>query len=305
MNLFPLFHRLQDCPVLLVGGGDAALAKYRLLSSAGAKISVVAPHLTQDFHPLLQSSPLYFARDFEEADLEGKQLVFVASGKASLDHKIAQLAMQKNIRVNVVDRPEYGDLVMPSIVDRDSLIVAISTDGASPVLAQRVRAMIEELLPAHMGRLVEFARRFRSAIAARFSDLRARRLFWNHIFDGEIAAWVLNGKEEKAHRALIRELNSPQNSLAKKEREEGLIEIQVAMPDDLTLRQMRQMRQADAVLLDKDIGPEFMHFFRREVSLKICGDGDDEIWMTEHLRLGQSVVHLKHWAIQGKRESRL
>src|SRR5262245_17820547 len=171
MRSFPLFLKLEGRPVLLVGAGSAAAAKLRLLGSAGARVTVAADI----------PSPEAFA---------AVELVFGATGNEADDRIVAERARAAGRLVNIVDRPELSDFTMPAIVDRGDIVVAVSTHGASPVLAQRVRAAIESVLPPGLGRLAQFAQRFRTAIQARIGETGARRRFWDQVLSGPIAAAV-------------------------------------------------------------------------------------------------------------------
>lgn len=248
MRAFPLFMRLENRPVLLVGEGDMAAAKLRLLQAAGASVAAVAAH------------------EFRPSDVLGKALVFSAAGDDAIDAAVSAAARAAGILVNVVDRPELSDIIMPAIVDRDEIVVAISTNGGSPVLAQRVRAAIEAALPHGIERLVHFARRFRSAVNARIADHDSRRHFWAGFFDGPIAKALLAGRERDAAREVIRTINgaiAPHNGSVT----ELLIDAQDA--DQLTLGELRALQQADLVLFDAEIAPEIVDLARRDAARQV------------------------------------
>lgn len=289
MQLFPLFIRLEDRSVLLIGGGEAALAKYRLLKSAGARVEIITPDIIPDFLNALLPLHHWHQREANAADIKDQALIVVATGLAAKDQMIAKWAREKNIPVNVVDRQELGNVVMPAIVDRSPLVIAISTDGASPVLGQKVRTMIEEMLPANYGRLAEFARRFRSAVAARIADLRQRRMFWDHILSGPVAGYVLRGQEEQAHRELIKILNQGSLSSFKEGR---FISLVIGDWEDLTLGELRLIRQADGVIWDDRLDPSFFHLVRREAKIRTLRE-DNGIWIEQQLSQGAIIVELR------------
>ncbi|MBI2256777.1 MAG: hypothetical protein HYU58_19305 [Proteobacteria bacterium] len=271
MRSFPLFMRLENRPVLLVGDGDMAAAKGRLLEAAGAQI--------------LQRS----AGEFKSSDVVGMTLVFSATGDDLRDTEVSEAARGANVPVNVVDRPALSDFIMPAIVDRDEIVVAISTNGGSPVLAQRVRAAVEAALPHGIERLVSFARRFRSAVHARIDDHDRRRHFWAGFFDGPIATSLLAGREREAAREVIRAINgdlaSDHGSVV-----ELLIDAEDA--DLLTLRDLRALQQADVVLFDAGIAPEIIDLARR--------DAQRVVWQGQKIAAGQRVVRLKARARAGR-----
>ncbi|WP_374652704.1 NAD(P)-dependent oxidoreductase [Dongia sp.] len=264
MRAFPLFMRLENRPVLVVGAGGMAMAKLRLLQASGALVSVVP------------------ADRFSPALVAGKALVIGASGDAVLDAAVSRAAREAGVPVNVVDRPELSDFIMPAIVDRGEIVVAISTNGGSPVLAQRVRAAIEAALPHGIERLAQFARRFRGAVHARIADHDSRRHFWAGFFDGPIAKALLAGRERDAAREVIRTINgrhAPDRG--------GTVELLID-PDDvdgLTLGALRALQQADMVLFDAGIAAEIVDLARR--------DAVREIWRDQPIAAGRRIVRLK------------
>jgi uroporphyrin-III C-methyltransferase/precorrin-2 dehydrogenase/sirohydrochlorin ferrochelatase len=264
MRAFPLFMRLENRPVLLVGEGDMAAAKLRLLQAAGASVTTVSP------------------AGFSAGDVRGKALVISASGNEDVDARVSDAARGAGIPVNVVDRPELSDFIMPAIVDRGEIVVAISTNGGSPVLAQRVRAAIEAALPHGIERLAHFARRFRSAVHARIADHDRRRHFWASFFDGPIAQALLAGREREAAREVIRAINGRPAPVPG-----GLVELAVDPSDVdlLTLRDLRLLQQADAVFFDAGISPQIIDLARR--------DAVREVWRNQPLAPGKRIVRLK------------
>ncbi|MGH6892993.1 MAG: siroheme synthase CysG, partial [Dongiaceae bacterium] len=174
----------------------------------------------------------------------------------------AEAARAAGKLVNIVDRPELSDFTMPAIVDRGDIVVAVSTQGASPVLAQRVRAAIESVLPPGLGRLAQFAQRFRYAIQSRIADSASRRRFWDQVLGGPIAAAVLAGDEKRAARDLIRAVNRGEPRA-----ETGQVSLVGAGPGDpelLTLRAARALREADVIVYDKLVDPSVLEYARRD-----------------------------------------
>lgn len=291
MRAFPLFVRLENRPVLLIGGGDMAAAKLRLLRAADAAVTLVAPTLVPDLAALIDDKVTWIARDFAAGDVGGHALVFSALENEAGDAVVSETARAAGILVNVVDRPDYSDLVMPAIVDRGEIVIAISTGGASPVLAQRVRAAIEAAIPHGIEKLVGFARRFRSAVHHRINDHAGRRRFWAGFFDGPIAAAVLKGEERQAAREIIRAING--NTV------DGLgngrlteLTLDAASADLVTLGDLRALQQADLVLFDTGIAPEIVALARRDAR-RIAWDADGDDVKAMALAAGQHVVRVK------------
>ncbi|WP_374375124.1 NAD(P)-dependent oxidoreductase [Dongia sp.] len=290
MRAFPLFVRLENRPVLLVGGGEMAAAKLRLLRAADAAVTLLAPDLTPDLAVLLDDKVTWIARDFMPADLAGHSLVFSAIEDEAKDAAVSAAARAAGILVNVVDRPEHSDLIMPAIVDRGEIVVAISTNGASPVLAQRVRAAIEAAIPHGIEKLISFARRFRGAVHHRIEGHDGRRRFWSGFFDGPIAEAVLKGQERQAAREIIRAINgkgAEGHDLGR------FIELSVdpANVDLLTLRDLRALQQADIVLFDTGIAPEIVDLARRDARRLAWDEAGSDV-QTAALAAGNFVVRV-------------
>jgi len=253
MESFPIFMRLQGRKVLVVGTGALAHAKQRLLLAAGARVDL---------------------RDTLPPTLAGYALVFGASGDDATDRIVAAAARDARLPVNVVDRPELSDFIMPAVVDRGEVVIGISTGGASPILAQRVRAWIEDALPGNLDRLAAFARRFRAAVQTRVADNATRRRFWERFFDGEGAELVMAGEEIRAARRMIRDLNAADAA----ERKHGTrIEIDLASndPEELTLKTLRALRGADVIVHDAGVSPAILDYARRDARHVALGEDFD------------------------------
>jgi uroporphyrin-III C-methyltransferase/precorrin-2 dehydrogenase/sirohydrochlorin ferrochelatase len=289
MQAFPLFIKLKDRPVLVVGGSEAAAAKLRLLLAAGADCTVVAAELSSDMEAALAAGRVSLRqRVFDAADIDGHQLVFSAHDDEASDLAVVRAAKARNVLVNVVDRPALTDLVMPAVVDRGDVVIAISTQGAAPVLARKVRALIESVLPQRIGRLAAFAGRFRSAVHARLSDGIARRRFWEDFFEGPVAAAVLAGDERRAAREVIHAINRRQGPVAGES-------ATILVGDDaemLTLRDLRILRQADIVLHDGSIAAEIIDFARRDCRRLQLAATEIEAVRASEAAAGQRVVVL-------------
>ena len=301
MRSFPLFLKLEGRAVLLVGAGSAAAAKLRLLSQAGARVTVSADQASSDLWIAIADSGAHLiAGAIDPIHLANADLVFGATGDEARDRAIAELAHRAGKLVNIVDRPELSDFTMPAIVDRGDIVVAVSTHGASPVLAQRVRAAIESVLPPGLGRLAQFAQRFRSAIQARIADNSSRRRFWDQVLAGPIAAAVLAGDEKRATRDLIRAVNRGEPKA-----ETGRVSLVGAGPGDpelLTLRAARALREADVIIYDKLVDPAVLEYARRDARRIFAGKskGDHTLPQAEinalliaEAKAGRHVVRLK------------
>lgn len=301
MRSFPLFLKLQERPVLLAGSGDAAAAKLRLLVAAGARVRVFAEAPSAELRAAIRELGVSWnAAPVAAEDLKHVELAIGAYGEDAADTALSDLARSLGKLVNIVDRPELSDFTMPAIVDRGEIVVAISTHGASPVLAQRVRAAIESVLPPALGRLARFAQRFRSAIQARIEDNPSRRRFWDEVLSGPIGQAVLAGDERRAARDLIRAVNR-----AEPKTETGHVSLVGAGPGDpelLTLRAARALREADVIVYDKLVDPSVLDYARRDARRIYVGKskGDHTLPQAEinalliaEAKAGRHVVRLK------------
>ncbi|HEY1384115.1 MAG TPA: siroheme synthase CysG [Dongiaceae bacterium] len=301
MHSFPLFLKLEGRPALLVGGGSGAAAKLRLLHAAGARVTVVAEAPSPDLTAAMAAAGASLIQGaIAPAHVATVDLVFGATGSEADDRAVAELAREAGKLVNIVDRPELSDFTMPAIVDRGDIVVAVSTQGASPVLAQRVRAAIESVLPPGLGRLAQFAQRFRSAIQSRITDTASRRRFWDQVLAGPIAAAVLAGDEKRAARDLIRSVNRGEPKA-----ETGRVSLVGAGPGDpelLTLRAARALREADVIVYDKLVDPAVLDYARRDARRVFAGKSKGEHTLPQaeinallvaEAKAGRHVVRLK------------
>jgi len=302
MRYFPAFHDLSNRPSLVVGGDEPAARKLRLLLKAGARPLVVAPAVCAEIAALAEAGRLTWqARPFAPADIAGCGLVIAATGLAEVDAAVSEAAQGAGVPVNVVDRPELSSFITPAIIDRDPVVIGISSGADAPILARQIRARLEALLPAHLGRLARFAGAFRGAVAAQIGDGTQRRRFWERFFAGPVADKVLAGDESGAREAMIGLINGR----AARQREDGSVAIVGAGPGDpdlLTFKALRRLQEADVVLYDKLVGPEIVDYARRDALRVYVGKAkanhalsQDEInaLMAEHALAGRRVVRLK------------
>jgi len=310
MESFPLFAKLKDQPVLVVGGGEMALAKLRLLLAAKAVPTVVAPRPTADIVRLAAEKTVRWVdRDFAPGDIDGQRLVFGATGALNSDAAVAQAARARGVFVNIVDRPELSDFIMPAVVDRGEVVIGISTQGAAPVLARWVRGIIENALPQNIGRLAAFARRFRSAVHVRIGDQRLRRRFWEDFFDGPLARSVLAGREREATRALIRAINDSAAGLAASVGHAEAVVVTSSDPEDLSLKALRLLRTADVLVHDAPVDPAILDLARRDAVRVVAGQKTQSVnAMLRHgAAAGHRILYVRHAADarQGKTASTL
>jgi len=302
MNYFPVFFDLTRQKVLIVGGGEVALRKISLLERTGASISVVAPQMTPELLQRAAAGTLTAAlREFVPADLDGARLVIVATSRRAVNRWIAKLSEARGIPVNVVDDREASRFIVPAIIDRDPVLVAIGTGGASPVLARRLRERLEALLPRRIGALAGWLQLLRAAARRKLRDTGRRRRFFEAIVDGPAARRFIEGDSRGAQRIAQQLLTTT----AAGPRAAGEVILVGAGPGDpelLTLKALRALQDADVILHDRLVSAEVLDLARRDAE-RVCvgkaagnvGSTQDEInaLMIGHAQQGKRVVRLK------------
>ena len=297
MDFLPLFHKLQGRVVLVVGGGEVALRKARLLSDAGGQLRVVAPEVRDELTALAGEGRVYL-RGYESADLQGVALVVAATDDEPLNARISAEAQALGIPVNVVDAPALCSVIFPAIVDRSPLIVAVTSGGDAPVLARLIRAKIETWIPSTYGQLASLAKKFRERVKQLFPDVQQRRVFWEDVFQGQIAESVFAGKLGEGERLLEAKIaGAAPRALG----EVYLVGAGPGDPDLLTFRALRLMQQADVVLYDRLVAPAIIELCRRDAERIYVGKRRAEHAVPQE-EINQLLVDL---AKQGKRVLRL
>ncbi len=300
MDFLPVFLNIKGKPCLIVGGGEVAARKARLLLRAGARVTVVAPALSRALQELLtQSKITHRALEFSAHDLDGCVLAIAATDDINVNQRVSELAAQKNIPVNVVDNPALCTFIMPSIVDRSPVMIAVSSGGAAPVLTRLLRARLETLIPAAYGRLAALVAEFRGKVKQRFEKPDQRRRFWESVLHGAIAERVLSGQEQAARASLQTALES--GAGADVTGEVYLVGAGPGDPDLLTFRALRLMQQADVVLYDRLIPDQILNLVRAEAERIYVGKKA----MQHGVRQEKINELLVHYAKQGKRVLRL
>jgi len=299
VDYLPIFLDVRDQPCLVVGGGDVAARKVSLLARSKGRITVVAPELGA---ALAQESSAgrvsHRAKAFSPADADGFAVVIAATDDQSVNEAVAGACRERRIPVNVVDQPRLCTFILPSVIERPPLTVAVSSGGASPVLARLLRARLEALIPAGYGRLAGLAREFRDAVKARF-PFAERRRFWEHALQGPIAELVLSGREDEARHRLAQALEDPR--LAFHGGEVALVGAGPGDPDLLTFRALRLMQRADVVVYDRLVSRPILDLVRKDAERIYAGKE-----RAKHTLAQEDINHLLvRLAKEGKRVVRL
>ena len=290
MTHFPIHLDVAGRPCLVVGGSDAAVAKIRLLFDSGADITVTTIVPQAQILDWAIGGVLTLARRrFQPDDLKGKALVFIATGEPEREEEVAALARAAGIPVNVVDRPQLSTFLTPAMVRRGPIQISVSSGGAAPVLARRIRGDIEKLLPPTVARLAEWAGRQRPAIRAQISDPSQRRRYWEDLFDGPQALAILAGQEEGEAAALPALAN---DDAARAGGRLETIAVDPAAPDLLTLRALQQLQRAEVVVHDADVPAAILDYARREAERVAVTSGGDRA-AAQLAAQGRRVVRLR------------
>lgn len=307
MRYFPVFVDLDGRDVLIVGGGEKALQKLRLLAKTTARVRMVAETFDQGILALARELPareprvILERRHFAPSDLGGVAMAFAADEDAATNSEVALAAKGQGIPLNVVDGPRESTFIMPAIVDRDPVVVAIGTEGAAPVLAREIKAKIEAWLPANFGSVAERAMALRRRVHDALADPVVRRRLWEGLLHGAWRSAVLNGDAQGADREFDRQLAAAQME----PRPAGsvtLIGCGPGDPDLLTLKAQQRLQEADVLVVDRLVNPAILEYARRDAVRIDAGkepdgpsaaqDDINRILVREALK-GQRVARLK------------
>ncbi|MGJ0482315.1 siroheme synthase CysG [Pantoea agglomerans] len=300
MDYFPLFCRLQGRRCLLVGAGDVAERKARLLLEAGAELRVGAPEFSPAFQEWAQQKAItLLSGHFDPAWLTGCWLVVAATNDDAVNQQVAEAAEKQQIFCNLVDAPQQASAIMPSIIDRSPLMVAVSSGGRAPVLARLLREKLEAMLPQHLGQLAQLAGTLRDRVKKQFGSINARRLFWERFFNSErLAQTLANGDGERAEQITEALFSADISS-------QGDVALVGAGPGDaglLTLKGLQLIQQADVIVYDRLVSDEILNLVRRDAERIFVGKRaghhcvpQDEInqLLCEQAQRGKRVVRLK------------
>lgn len=300
MKYFPLFMDLEGRQVLVAGGGDKAIQKLRLLAKTAAHVTVVAATASPEIATLAAEGRVSLhLRNLRPEDVQDKAVVIGADDDARRNAELASAARAAGVPVNVVDAPHLSTVIVPAIVDRDPVVVAIGTEGAAPVIARDVRARIESWLPAHFGRVARYAAALRPRVRHALSQPAVRRRFWEELLRGPFRDRALAadaaGAEQEAARALRDADKGSEGSVV-------LVGCGPGDPDLLTLKALQALQDADVLVHDRLVNPAILDYARRDAVRVDVGkapggratpqDEINRILVREALK-GQRVARLK------------
>ena len=308
MDFLPLFHNLNGRRVIVIGGGEIALRKVRLVAEASALITIVAKEYCADLVDIRDSNAKKGVHNLELITAPYQQqyienypdavLVIAATNDPELNREVSKHAQQAHMLSNVVDDPSYSTVIFPSIVDRSPIQIAISSGGDAPVLVRLIRTQLESLFPAGMSKLAALAGSFREKVKAKFSNGADRKAFWEEVFGGPIAEQAYSNNLDEAERLLKDKLDTTEEF---KTGEVYLIGGGPGDPDLLTFKAIRLMQQADIVLYDRLVSKPVLNLVRRDATRIYVGKTAGDHPVTQE-NINQKMVD---YALEGNRVVRL
>ncbi len=300
MQALPIFINITNRLCVVIGGGEVASRKVTSLLKANAAVMLVSPDICQELQVLVDAKKIQYTQTtYASVQLQGACLVIAATDDALVNEAVSRDAKLLNIPVNVVDCPALCTFTMASIVDRSPIVIAISSEGAAPVLARYIRTKIETMLPASYGRIASIAGEFRDQVKAKFKTTQERRIFWENILQSPIVERILSGQEAEARQGLS-------NALSQEDGQSNHGEVYLVGggpgdPDLLTFRALRLMQQCDVCVYDKLVSPAVMELVRRDAELIYVGKARDQHTMPQE-EINELLARL---AKEGKRVLRL
>jgi len=303
MDHLPIFLDVNGKRTLIVGNGVSAARKADLLLRAGSRLTIVAPELGEELSQLAETFKFdHQPGSLTAADLQGCRIAFACSNDDTVNQNLCELAAAAGILVNVSDQTEDCDFIMPAIVDRTPLLIAISSGGTSPLLVRMLKARFETTIPAAYGRLAEFAGRYRDRIKQVIPNLTRRRRFWEAMVSGPVAEHLFSSQLEQAESLMEEQLEKA--AVAGDQAPQGevyLVGTGPGDPDLLTFRALRLMQQTDVVLYDRLIGDGMLNLVRRDAKRIYVGKLKNNHTVPQE-EIGKMLIDL---ARQGKRVLRL
>ena len=269
MKFLPIFLDLADKKCVVVGGGEVAQRKAKLLLRASARVNIISVEFTQSLRELSDSRSTLIEQAFTPSHLAGAALIVAATDSAKTNKEVAKIATELNIPVNVVDMPELCSCIMPALIDRSPVVIAVSTGGNSPVLTRKIKELVEVALPNNVGLLSQLMGSWRNKVKKRYTSFGSRLNFWEQILESEVPDLVFKNRYAEAEKRIGEYLE--RNNVTRGQGEVYLVGAGPGDPDLLTLRALRLMYQADIVLYDRLVSKEILEKVRPDSELISVG----------------------------------
>ena len=301
MNYLPLFVDTSGKKCLVVGGGNVASRKLIPILKSDMDVNLVAPEINEDICELAENykNLILEKRKFEKKDIDNQFLIVATTNDTNINSLIAKLAKKKNILVNMAEDALTGDTLIPSVVDRNPIKIAISSGAASPILTRLVKTKLETVIPYSFSKLAEVMMDYRNKVKERFINIKDRRAFWEIFLDGPLSEMVLSGHLDKAKKALDKSLE--EKVALRSQGEVYLVGAGPGDPELLSFKALRLMQRADVVIYDRLVSEPIMNLLRQDAEKIYVGKQRADHAMPQE-NINELLARL---ALEGKKVLRL
>ena len=301
MSYLPLFIETTGKKCLIVGGGKVASRKLIPILKSKMKVTLISPEVIEEIELNFQKNKnlKIIKRKFEPEDIEDQFLIIAATNEKTTNQKIAKLSKDNNILVNMAEDSLSGNTLIPSVVDRDPIKIAVSSGAASPILTRLVKTKLETVIPYSFSKLADIMMEYRDAVKKNFLKISDRRKFWEVFLDGPISEMVLSGHIDKAKKALDESLK--ENKFLEKTGEVYLVGAGPGDPELLSFKALRLMQKADIVIYDRLVSRPIMNLIRQDAEKIYVGKQRADHAMPQE-NINQLLARL---ALEGKKVLRL
>ena len=301
MSYLPLFIDVTGEKCLVVGGGKVASRKLIPILSTNMIVTLISPDIIDEIHQASNEHKnlKIIKRKFNNEDIEDQFLIVAATNDTKINKEIAKISKEKNILINMAEDSISGNTLIPSVVDRDPIKIAVSSGAASPILTRLVKTKLETVIPYSFSKLAEFMMEYRSAVKKTFSKISERRNFWEIFLDGPISEMVLSGHVDKAKKALEKSLE--EKVMLEKTGEVYLVGAGPGDPELLSFKALRLMQKADIVIYDRLVSRPIMNLIRQDAEKIYVGKQRADHTMPQE-NINQLLARL---ALEGKKVLRL
>ena len=301
MSYLPLFIETTGKKCLIVGGGKVASRKLIPILKAKMKVTLISPEIIEEielnFHK--NNNLKIIKRKFEPEDIKDQFLIIAATNEKTTNQKIAKLSKDNNILVNMAEDSLSGNTLIPSVVDRDPIKIAVSSGAASPILTRLVKTKLETVIPYSFSKLADIMMEYRDVVKKNFLKISDRRKFWEVFLDGPVSEMVLSGHIDKAKKALDESLK--ENKFLEKTGEVYLVGAGPGDPELLSFKALRLMQKADIVIYDRLVSRPIMNLIRQDAEKIYVGKQRADHAMPQE-NINQLLARL---ALEGKKVLRL
>ena len=301
MSYLPLFIETTGKKCLIVGGGKVASRKLIPILKAKMKVTLISPEVIEEIELNFQKNEnlKIIKRKFEPEDIEDQFLIIAATNEKTTNQKIAKLSKDNNILVNMAEDSLSGNTLIPSVVDRDPIKIAVSSGAASPILTRLVKTKLETVIPYSFSKLADIMMEYRDVVKKSFLKISDRRKFWEVFLDGPVSEMVLSGHIDKAKKALDESLK--ENKFLEKTGEVYLVGAGPGDPELLSFKALRLMQKADIVIYDRLVSRPIMNLIRQDAEKIYVGKQRADHAMPQE-NINQLLARL---ALEGKKVLRL